>query len=159
MRLAFSFWSWLCQSVVTRCVTMGTWFNLFGPVFSSVNPRGLDKVVSRDFFLISTVIWFLKKIYLLFIWLCRVLVAARGIFVATCRIFVVVCGIFSCGMRDLVPWPGMEPRPPALGVRSLNCWTTREVPPVIWFVFVSFPNGILRISSLWFNALVPDWFT
>ena len=28
----------------------------------------------------------------------------------------------------LVPQPGTEPRPPALGARSLNHWTTREVP-------------------------------
>ena len=34
----------------------------------------------------------------------------------------------SCGMWDLVPWPGMELRPPALGVWSLSHWTTREVP-------------------------------
>ena len=45
----------------------------------------------------------------------------------------------SCGTRDLrsslwhvesitVPWPGMEPRPSALGARSLTHWTTREVP-------------------------------
>ena len=31
-------------------------------------------------------------------------------------------------MRDLVPWPGVEPRPPALGTQNLNHWTTREVP-------------------------------
>ena len=31
-------------------------------------------------------------------------------------------------MRDLVPWPGNEPRPPALGAWSLNCWIIREVP-------------------------------
>ena len=37
-------------------------------------------------------------------------------------------GIFSYGMRDLVPWPGIKPRLPALGAWSLNCWTTREVP-------------------------------
>ena len=40
----------------------------------------------------------------------------------------------SCGMRGLSLWdlvlhPGMGPRPPALGVQSLNHWTTREVPP------------------------------
>ena len=28
----------------------------------------------------------------------------------------------------LIPQPGIEPRPPALGVRSLNHWLTREVP-------------------------------
>ena len=35
---------------------------------------------------------------------------------------------FSCGIQDLVPWPGIEPRPSALGVCSLNHWTTGEVP-------------------------------
>ena len=30
-------------------------------------------------------------------------------------------------MWDLVPWPGIEPRPLALGVRSLSHWNTREV--------------------------------
>ena len=29
--------------------------------------------------------------------------------------------------RILVPWPGIEPEPPALGMLSLNHWTTREV--------------------------------
>ena len=31
-------------------------------------------------------------------------------------------------MWALVPWPGMEPWSPALGVWSLSLWTTREVP-------------------------------
>ena len=30
-------------------------------------------------------------------------------------------------MRDLVPWPGIEPRLPELGVWSISYWTTREV--------------------------------
>ena len=40
------------------------------------------------------------------------------------------CGmeVLSCGMRDLVPRSRIEPGPPALGVQSLNHWTTREVP-------------------------------
>ena len=38
---------------------------------------------------------FIFNIYL-FIWLCRVLAVARGIFVAA-------CGIFRCGIWDLVP--------------------------------------------------------
>ena len=33
-----------------------------------------------------------------------------------------------CGMKDLVPWPGIEPRPPALRTWSLCYWTTRKVP-------------------------------
>ena len=44
-----------------------------------------------------------------------------------CWLLVVACGIFSCHMWDLVPWPGMEPRPPALNTQSLSHWITREV--------------------------------
>ena len=39
----------------------------------------------------------------------------------------------SCGMWDLVPWPGIEPRPPALGVWSLSQRTPREVPIMVQF--------------------------
>ena len=43
-----------------------------------------------------------------------------------------LCAIFSlrCGMWDLVPWPGIQPRPPALGVQSPSHWTTSEVPGI-----------------------------
>ena len=40
--------------------------------------------------------------------------------------------VVAC-MWDLVTRPGIEPRPPALGARSLTHWTTREVPEVLWF--------------------------
>ena len=77
---------------------------------------------------------FLKNIYL-FIWLHRVLVVAHGIFIVGVGSLVVACGIFSCGMGtlsgsmwDLIPQPGIKPRPPALRVWSLSHWTTREVP-------------------------------
>ena len=39
----------------------------------------------------------------------------------------------SCGMWDLVPHPGIKPRPPAMGVWSLTHWTNREEPPVLLF--------------------------
>ena len=42
-------------------------------------------------------------------------------------LLVVACELFSCSMWDLVPWPGIEPGPPALGAWSLSHWTTREV--------------------------------
>ena len=45
------------------------------------------------------------------------------------NVLVAVC------MWDLVPQPGIEPWPPALGARSLTHWTTREVPGVSWFEF------------------------
>ena len=57
----------------------------------------------------------------LFTWLFWVLVAA-------CKL--------GCGMWDLVPWPGIEPGPSALGARNLNHWTTREVPLLIFFSFI-----------------------
>ena len=49
---------------------------------------------------------------------------------------VVACRTFGCGMWtlsfgmqwDLVPWPGIKPRPPALGLQGLSHWTTREFP-------------------------------
>ena len=59
------------------------------------------------------VLFFNFNIYL-FIWLHWVLIVAHG--------------IFSCGMWDLVPWPGIELRSPALGTQSLSHWTTRVVP-------------------------------
>ena len=37
-----------------------------------------------------------------------------------------------CNMWALVPWLGIEPRPPALGAQSLSHWTTREIPS-LWF--------------------------
>ena len=39
--------------------------------------------------------------------------------------------LFSCGMWDIVPWPGIEHAPtltPTVGVQSLSHWTTRQVP-------------------------------
>ena len=62
----------------------------------------------------------LKKFYS-FTWLYWVLVAA-------CRIFSCSMLTLSWGMWDLVPWPGITPRPPALEARSLSHWTPREVP-------------------------------
>ena len=39
------------------------------------------------------------------------------------------CGMWtlSCSRWNLIPWLGIEPRPPALGAWSLSHWTTREV--------------------------------
>ena len=45
--------------------------------------------------------------------------------------------ILSCGMWDLVFWPEIEPRPPALGEWTLSHWTTREVPNLIFLRFGS----------------------
>ena len=42
----------------------------------------------------------------------------------------------ACGI--LVPWPGIKPMPPAVEVRSLNHWTTWEVPLMIQFYISGF---------------------
>ena len=47
----------------------------------------------------------------------------------------------SCSTWDIVPWPGIEPGPPALGVQSLSHWTTREVPNSV-FWGLSFQHGL-----------------
>ena len=41
----------------------------------------------------------------------------------------------SYGMWDLVPWPGLEPGPSALGAQILSHWTTKEVPAHWIFLF------------------------
>jgi len=64
--------------------------------------------------LIYSYIYAILFLIYLFIWLCWVSVAASG--------------IFSCGLWDLVPWPGIKFRLLALGSWSLSHWTTREVP-------------------------------
>ena len=61
----------------------------------------------------------------LFICLCQVLVIACGIYLCYGMQDLISCGIrtLSCSMWDVVLCPGIEPRPPALGVWSLSHWT------------------------------------
>ena len=49
--------------------------------------------------------------------------------------FVLLFFFFGCtiGYRILVPWPGIEPMPPALEAENLNHWTTREAPDLPCF--------------------------
>ena len=72
--------------------------------------------------------YFLIFIFVLFIWLLQVLVAAHG--------------IFSCSTWNLVSWPGIEPGPPALGAWSLNHWTTREAPWKSFNMYMLFSNSL-----------------
>ena len=49
-------------------------------------------------------------------------------------------------MKDLVLWPGIEFRPPALGAQDLSHWTTREVLPLSSFT----PKiSVLKHCTLW----------
>ena len=49
----------------------------------------------------------------------------------------------SCGMWDLVPWPGIKSGPHAFGAQSLSHWTTREVP--IWDILTK-ENFVLFLN-------------
>ena len=41
--------------------------------------------------------------------------------------------ILRCSIRDLVHWPGIQPRLPALGAQSLIHWTTRQVSAFLFY--------------------------
>ena len=45
-------------------------------------------------------------------------------------------------MWDLVPWWEVEPEPPALGGRSLNHWTAKEIPAVKVLIGSSGPQSL-----------------
>ena len=73
---------------------------------------------------------------------CKLLIGSRGLtrfrFVFVLVFFSWPCHYKFCGV--LVPRPGMEPRPPAEEVHSLNHWMTWEIFVLIWlgFLFVFF---------------------
>ena len=61
-------------------------------------------------------------------------------------VLVAACRIFGCSTWDLVPWPGIEPGPPALGAQSLSLWAARKVPKKIYLNFYKnlvFSEGVL----------------
>ena len=47
-------------------------------------------------------------------------------------------------MGSLVPWPGIKPRPSALGAWSLNYWTTGEVPQMFFNTMFKIRAGCKR---------------
>ena len=61
------------------------------------------------------------------------------------------CGTWtlSCGMWNLVLWPGIKPRAPALGVLSLSHWTFREVPKHEHFKVLYVFKNRHRVSPEW----------
>ena len=60
--------------------------------------------------------------------------------------------IFGCTrLRSGVPWPGIEPGPPALGAQSLKHSTTREVPSL---QFKKITRDDELFSSSWFHIFL-----
>ena len=59
----------------------------------------------------------------------------------------------SCNMWDLVPWPGMEPRPATMGALSLSHRITREVPKhYFWVHLWGCFRKMSNVSSRWSKA-------
>ena len=69
---------------------------------------------------------FFKKKFFFLIWLCQVLVVDL-------QSSLWAHGIFNCVMWNLIPWPGIKPRPPPLRTQSVSHWTTREIPRLVIF--------------------------
>ena len=61
-------------------------------------------------------------------------------------IYLAILGL-SCGMWDLVPWPDMEPGPPALEAWSLSHWTPEKFQhmPVILWELLTFLHKVLQV--------------
>ena len=57
-------------------------------------------------------------------------------------------------VSPLVSWPGIKPRPPAMGVWSLSHWATREVPS-LWHFFRPLCWKRCLIPCLLYPCLVP----
>ena len=79
---------------------------------------------------------------ILFIWLGRVLVAGCRIINLPISSLVATWELSFASRGILVPWPGIEPRSPALGVWSLSHWTTRDVPQHLCSGLPSFPRWL-----------------
>ena len=65
---------------------------------------------------------------------------------------------FSCGIWDLVPWPGIHPTSPAPRVQNLSCWAIREVSMYLFFFHlknffprVSFPVRVFSFPNIIFT--------
>lgn len=82
-------------------------------------------------------------------------------FVATCGISSCSRWILNCGMWDLVPWPGIEPGPPALETWSLSHWeaTPHQGSPSKWSlslgphlqaVFCTFMSNFIFVILFYF---------
>ena len=62
-------------------------------------------------------------------------------------VLVVACGMFSCNMQGLVPWLGIEPRPPAPRSQCLSHWLLEKSQnyPSIFQDLVIFPYETILV--------------
>ena len=88
------------------------------------------------------------------------LLLSRFSHVRLCGSFLVAASwIFIRDMWDLVPWLGIEPRPPALGAWSLTHWITREVPRYLYFYkhMVEHRAIIKNTEAIWNGCQGQEW--
>ena len=102
---------------------IGLWVNW--PSLTLLTSGDLQGSTARILFLLN-VIWFFGKLDMNYhnTWMTPV----KKRYIWSFFLFFWGGGLCHTACGILVPWPGIEPVPPALEVQSLNHWTTREVP-------------------------------
>ena len=58
-------------------------------------------------------------------------------------------GTLSCSIQDLVPWPGIKPRPPALEMWQLSPWITKEVSDIFFNRHIFLPQTLIIQGDPW----------
>ena len=72
--------------------------------------------------------------------------AGSVILAGACGVFLAVT--FELLVADLVPQPGINLGPPALGARSLGLWTTREVLEIPLFLTTTGKEGLTSVTLI-----------
>ena len=105
------------------------WTSLLSGYILRIFPSNLWEEIFSIYLWSAVSYYFLIK-KCLFIWLHPDLAGACGIISLHRgkRDFQLQHADSSCSMWNRVPWPGIQPRPPAWAAWSLSHWTTREVP-------------------------------
>ena len=119
-------WGWQCliRFQVLRGCALPHWDTTHVPLVSGCGYLRVKQKIS-----------FFPNLHAFFSLLICICLTALVLVVA-CRIFSLSCFSLPCGTWDLVPWPRMEHRPPALGVggQSPSHWTTRKVPVLFFWI-------------------------
>ena len=105
----------------------------------------IDFEVSRNFFPTQFFFKKLRFFFLMFIYLfgctkSSLWHSGSSTFIAPCGTFSCSMRTLSCGMRDQVPWPGIEPWPPAWGAWILTTEPPGKPRPPILYAYCYFPH-------------------
>ena len=145
------------MEVIFDCVSF---FALWSPCPTNSHLAFLRLTSPRLFYPEMTLAssWLVRHILVFFPAACSIchcqsnFLKGRSIFgLGTSRILIFSLSLFFFlavprGMQDL-PQPGIEPVPPALGAQSLNYWTVREVPLILFCVLSELLPDINSLSK------------